>query len=300
MSPDDQQPGTPQPGPAGPPVCYRHPDRVSHIRCTRCERPVCGDCMVSASVGFQCPDCVHQGTRQVREARTVAGGRVEPSSGLVTKVLIGLNIAVFVLVLATGDGPLGNKVVGRLELLGLAFVPSLGEVGGIADGEWYRLVTAAFLHQQFWHIGLNMVGLWMLGPALEAALGRIRFIALYLVSALGGSALSYLIAAQNQPSLGASGAIFGLFGAMIVLGRRLKYDLRPLIVLLVLNLMITFLNTDSIDWRAHLGGLAAGTLAAIGLVYAPRRNRTLIQVGSLLAVLAVIVAIVAIRTAQLT
>ncbi|MGC0415380.1 rhomboid family intramembrane serine protease [Embleya sp. AB8] len=292
MSPDEQQPGAT--GPTGPPVCYRHPDRESNIRCTRCERPVCGDCMVSASVGFQCPDCVRQGGRRVREARTVAGGRVVPTSAsaIVTKTLIGLNLAVFVLVLV-----IGNNFVDRMLLFGRFFMG--GRWQGVAEGQWYRLLTATFLHQQFWHIALNMVGLWMLGPPLEAALGRTRFIALYLVSGLGGSATSYLIADPHQGSLGASGALFGLFGAMIVLGRRLNHDLRPLVILLVLNLMITFLNMGTIDWRAHIGGLITGTLAAIGLVYAPQRNRTPIQVGSLLAVSAVIVAVVLIRTAQL-
>ncbi|WP_439675874.1 rhomboid family intramembrane serine protease [Embleya sp. MST-111070] len=292
MSPDEQQPSAT--GPAGPPVCYRHPDRESNIRCTRCERPVCGDCMVSASVGFQCPDCVRQGSRQVREARTVAGGRVAPTTAtaIVTKTLIGLNLAVFVLVQVVG-----NTFVDRWILVGRFFMG--GEWQGVAEGQWYRLLTATFLHQQFWHIGLNMLGLWMLGPPLEAALGRTRFVALYLVAGLGGSALSYLIAEPNQGSLGASGALFGLFGAMIVLGRRMNYDLKPLIILLALNLMITFLNMSTIDWRAHLGGLVAGTLAAIGVVYAPARQRTLVQVGSLLAVLAVVVAIVLIRTAQI-
>lgn len=248
--------------------------------------------MVSASVGFQCPDCVRQGSRQVREARTVAGGRVAPANAIVTKTLIGLNIAVFLSALVIGD-----DFVRRMFLVGRFF--GEGEWQGVAEGEWYRLFSATFLHQEFWHIGLNMVGLWMLGPSLEAALGRIRFIALYLVSALGGSALSYLIMAPNGASLGASGAIFGLFGALIVLGRRLDYDLRPLVVLLVLNLMITFLNMGTIDWRAHIGGLAAGTLAALGLVYAPQRNRTLIQVASLLAVSAVILVMVLVRTAQI-
>jgi len=292
MSPDDQRPAAERPGPAGAPVCYRHPDRETNIRCTRCERPVCGDCMVSASVGFQCPDCVHTGSRQVREARTVGGGRIAPANGVVTKVLIGLNVAVFLLAQVIGD-----TFVQRLWLIGRWY--DGGEWQGVAEGEWYRLLSSTFLHEQIWHVALNMVGLWMLGPPLEAALGRIRFVALYVVAGLGGSALSYLLAAQNQPSLGASGAIFGLFGAMIVLGRRMRYDLRPLIVLLVLNLVITFLNTNSIDWRAHVGGLVAGTLAAIGLVYAPRRNRTVIQVLSLFAVLAVAAALVVVRTSQL-
>ncbi|MCF2526405.1 rhomboid family intramembrane serine protease [Yinghuangia sp. KLBMP8922] len=291
--------GSPQ-GPAGPPVCYRHPGRETHIRCTRCERPVCTDCMVSASVGFQCPDCVQAGGRTVREARTIAGARVRNTDGsagatgaVVTKTLIGLNLAVWILVLVVGD-----KVVDRFILLGRAVVG--GQWAGIAEGEWYRLFTAAFLHQEPWHILFNMFGLWMLGPPLEAMLGRVRFLTVYLVSALGGSALSYLIAAQNQGSLGASGAVFGLFGAALVVGRRMNADLRPLIALLVINLVITFLNVSRIDWRAHVGGLVVGALAAACMVHAPKNHRVAFQVLSIAGIVAVLVGIVLFRTSQLS
>lgn len=297
MNPVDGAGSVPGTGPGhGTPVCYRHPDRETHIRCTRCERPVCADCMVSASVGFQCPECVREGGRAVREARTVGGARVRPPSvhgAVVTKTLIGLNLAMFALVLAYGD-----RFVERFMLLGHALVR--GEPAGIAEGEWYRLFTAAFLHQEVWHILFNMLGLWMLGPPLEAALGRVRFLALYLISALGGSAASYLIADANVASLGASGAVFGLFGAALVVGRRINADLRPLIALLVINLVITFLNVNRIDWRAHLGGLVVGALTALCLVHAPREHRTAIQVGALTAIVAVLVGIVLMRTSQLT
>lgn len=251
--------------------------------------------MVSASVGFQCPECVRDGRRTVRQARTIAGGSVRSpqKSAIVTKVLIGLNLAVFLLVLVVGD-----KVVDKLMLIGRALVGN--HVVGVAEGDWYRLLTAGFLHQEVWHIAFNMWALWMLGPALESALGRTRFLAVYLLSLLGGTATSYLLAAQNQGSLGASGAVFGLFGAAIVVGRRMRYDLRPLIALLVINLVITFLNTSRIDWRAHVGGLVVGVISAIVMVHAPRAHRVVVQVAGVLVIAAAIVATVLVRTSQLT
>lgn len=170
---------------------------------------------------------------------------------------------------------------------------------GVADGQWYRLFTAMFLHQAVWHIAFNMLGLWWLGGPLEAALGRVRFIALYLISGLAGSALTYLIAEPNQASLGASGAIFGLLGATVVLMRRMNYDMRPVLALLALNLLFTF-TWSGIAWEAHLGGLVAGTAIAVGLVHAPRERRALVQWGTCAVVLLATLAIVVIRTGQLT
>jgi membrane associated rhomboid family serine protease len=183
-------------------------------------------------------------------------------------------------------------------LVGRAIID--GQWAGVAEGEYYRLFTAAFLHQATWHILFNMVGLWVLGPPLETVLGRTRFLALYLVSALGGTTASYLIAEPNQGSLGASGAIFGLFGAAIVVGHRMKADLRPLIALLVVNLVITFLNTKWIDWRAHIGGLVIGAVTAVCLVHAPKNHRLVAQVVSVAVIVAVLVGIVAFKTADLS
>jgi membrane associated rhomboid family serine protease len=177
--------------------------------------------------------------------------------------------------------------------------PANWSMVGVADGEWYRMLTSAFLHEQLFHIGFNMLALWILGPNLEAALGRVRFLALYLISALAGSTLSYLLAPENQFSLGASGAIFGLFGALAVLMRRMRYDMRPIGVLLAINLVITFMPGLNIAWQAHLGGLIAGAAIAYGLVHAPREHRTLVQAGTCAAVLLVLVAACVLRTAQL-
>lgn len=301
----DQQPPADQ-GPSGDsggaPTCYRHPDRETGIRCTRCDRPICTECMVNASVGFQCPDCVRQGSGTghhpaANQPRTLAGGRVAADPRLVTKILLGINLAVFVAVWVTGH----SWLVDDLMLLGRAWDPSPapGSIEGVAEGQWYRLVTSMFLHQEVWHIAFNMLGLWWLGGPLEAALGRGRYLALYLLSGLAGSALTYWIAAPNQGSLGASGAVFGLLGATAVMMRRMNYDMRPVLVLLALNLLFTF-TWGGIAWEAHVGGLIAGTLIAIGMVHAPRERRTAVQYGTCALVLVAILGIVLARTAALT
>ncbi|MFF9507167.1 rhomboid family intramembrane serine protease [Streptomyces sp. NPDC014724] len=280
--------------------CYRHPGRGTHIRCTRCDRPICPECMVNASVGFQCPDCVRQGSGTghgpaANTPRTVAGGSITADPRLITKILLGINVAVYIAVLVKGDA-----LVNELVLFGRAPTHSGGPLEGVAEGQWYRLVTSMFLHQEMWHIVFNMLGLWWLGGPLEAALGRARYLALYMLSGLAGGALTYWLSAPDQGSLGASGAIFGLLGATAVLMRRLNYDMRPVFVLLAVNLVITFNPWGGIAWQAHVGGLIAGTLIAIGMVHAPRERRALVQYGTCALVLAAVVVIVLARTAALT
>lgn len=305
--PMDQAPGSPQgprdQGPQGAqslPTCYRHPDRETGIRCTRCERPICPECMVSASVGFQCPECVRSGSGTghaptATQPRTIAGGTVAADPRRVTKILIGLNLAVFLVQMSMGD-----RFTDRFDLIGRAYVPILGSIEGVAEGQWYRMLTAMFLHGSYIHIMFNMLSLWWIGGPLEAALGRARYLTLYFVSGLAGSALSYLLAAPNQPSLGASGAIFGLFGATAVLMRRLNYDLRPVIALLAINLVFTFNPAFNIAWQAHIGGLVAGVVVGYAMVHAPRERRALIQYGVSTLVLAVVLVTTLVRTAQLT
>ena len=302
----DQAPGSPQgpeeqrpPGAQSLPGCYRHPDRETGIRCTRCERPICPECMVSASVGFQCPECVRDGSGTghaptAAQPRTIAGGTVAADPRLVTKILIGLCVAFYLVQQVVGD-----SFTERLELLGQAYVPQFGSVEGVAEGQPYRLLTAMFLHASVIHILFNMMSLWWIGGPLEAALGRARYLALYFVSGLAGSALTYLIAAPNQPSLGASGAIFGLFGATAVRMRRLRYDMRPVIALLVINLIFTF-GWANIAWQAHIGGLVAGVITGYAMVHAPRERRALIQYGTCAVVLVIVVVLTLIRTAQLS
>jgi membrane associated rhomboid family serine protease len=283
------------------PVCYRHPDRETGIRCTRCERPICPECMVSASVGFQCPDCVRgKGSDSGHppadaRPRTIAGGTMTADPRLITKVLIGINLALFLVQQAVGD-----SFTSRFELFGQAAYTGTSTLQGVAEGQYYRLLTAMFLHASVIHILFNMLSLWWIGGPLEAALGRVRYVALYFVSGLAGSALTYLVAAPNQPSLGASGAIFGLFGATAVLMRRLNYDMRPIIALLVVNLLFTFGPGFNIAWQAHVGGLVAGVITGYAMVHAPREKRALVQYGTCALVLVAVVVMTVVRTAQLT
>jgi membrane associated rhomboid family serine protease len=255
--------------------------------------------MISASVGFQCPECVRTGSGTghapgASQPRTLAGGTVAADPRLITKILVVINLAVFFVQLSAGD-----RFTDRFDLIGRAYVPLLESVEGVAEGQWYRLVTAMFLHGSVIHIAFNMLSLWWIGGPLEAALGRARYIALYGVSGLAGSALTYLIAPANQPSLGASGAVFGLFGATAILMRRLNYDMRPVIILLVINLIFTF-SWSNIAWQAHIGGLVGGVLVGYAMVHAPRERRALIQYGVCALVLIAAVVMTLIRTTQLT
>lgn len=278
--------------------CYRHQDRETGIRCTRCERPICPECMVSASVGFQCPECVAEAHRRSAPPRTVAGGRVAGDPFLVTKLLIGLNIAVFVLVKAVGDRLAED--LGLAAWCGTDVFTGQRVCVGVAAGadQWYRVLTSAFLHLEYWHIGFNMLSLWWIGAPLERLLGRTRYLALYLVSALGGSALVLLISPESF-TIGASGAIFGLFGATAVYMRRMRYDMRPILILLALNIVFSF-TWANVSWQGHMGGLAAGTLVAIGMAYAPPERRALVQWGTCAAVLVASLVLSGVAVAQVT
>jgi membrane associated rhomboid family serine protease len=286
------EPAAGPPAAASAPTCYRHPGRETHVRCTRCERPICPDCMVSAAVGFQCPECVREGNKGVRTGRTVFGGSVTADPGYITRALVAVNVVAYL-----AEWVLGSDFYARLWLLG--GVPG---VGGVADGEWYRLITSAFLHDPHnpLHVFLNMYALWMLGPPLEQTLGRWRFLVLYLLSAVGGNVASYVFSSPLQPSLGASGAIFGLLGAFFVVSRRLNRDASVLYGVLILNLVIGFV-VPRIDWRAHLGGLVTGAVVAAIMAYAPAgRYRVVVQVAGCVLVFAVLAVVTLLRTAQLT
>ena len=246
--------------------------------------------MRSASVGFQCPDDVAAGAKTVRQPRTVFGGRVSGDTSRVALTLVAVNVAVFVLGLLLGE----RELVGRF-----ANVAGAPGAFGVADGEVYRLITAAFLHAGVLHLMFHMFALASIGPQLESALGRVRFAALYALSALGGSVTGFLLAAPLQFSVGASGAIFGLFGAFYVVVRRMGGETRSVLVLLGLNLVITF-AVPNIDWRAHFGGLVTGALIAAAFAYAPRtERRDAVHVGACVTVLVVLVAATAARMAAL-
>lgn len=241
--------------------------------------------MVAAPVGFQCRECVAQGAAAV----TPTAGRL-PFRGsalgkpVVTYGLVGICAVAFLLSFLGGGI---EAVVGDYGMR-----PAYVAV----DGEWYRLLTSVFLHWSILHIGFNMLVLIMVGPTLEGVLGHVRFTLLFLLAGLGGAVASYCFSPLATASVGASGAIFGLMGALIVAGRRLKADITQVIILLVINLAIGFLPGGSIDWRAHLGGLITGSVVAVIFAYAPRRSTKLVQTLACLAVVAVLAGLAAWRT----
>ena len=243
-------------------TCYRHPDRETGVRCARCDRPICPACMVPASVGFQCPECVAEGRRTVRPARTIYGGRVARGGAEVTRVLVGINVAVFLVTVVSGANVLTGQ--GRSRLYDdFALIPAY-----VGQGEWWRLVSSMFLHYGIVHIGFNMWALLVIGSPLEAMLGRLRFLALYFLSGIGGGILSFATGSVLTPAAGASGAIFGLFGALFVVARRRNLETGGILGLIVVNLILSF-TFANIDWRGHVGGLVVGTAIAAAFAYAP-------------------------------
>jgi len=303
------------PAPAGAvPSCYRHPGREAYIKCQRCGRVICPDCMRDSAVGFQCPECVKEGSRSTRSGRTAYGGLRPSHAGITSMVIIGLNVAVWVTITATGGR--GSRLLDYLALRpnGLCFVPGQGgfEVSsaqcdaiggtvypGVVDGAYWQLLTSAFTHLALWHIGFNMLALWVLGPQLELAIGRMRFIALYLLSALAGSALVYWASAEYGTTLGASGAVFGLMGALLVIAYKVKADVQQILIWLGINAVLTF-TIANVSWQGHLGGFLGGVAIAGILVYAPRQRRTLVQMAGLVVLAVLVVAAIAARTASLT
>jgi len=294
MTTPDQ--GTPD-GQEAPPTCYRHPDRETWVSCVRCGRHACPDCLRSAAVGQQCVDCVREGSRTTRRPTTVFGGR-PARTAVVTWTLISVNVLLFLIELAR------PSIATDWELLGYARFGPGGPLQGIASGQWYRLITSAFLPPAgglgFFDILFNMWALFAVGPALEQLLGRGRFIAVYLLSALGGAVLFFLIAPNTEPALGASGAIYGLFGAWFVVSRRLQIDTRGILVLIGINLVFSFSFRGAIAWQDHVGGLIVGVLITAAFAYAPRRNRLVIQCGAAAAIFVILVAIVVLRSNHLT
>ncbi|MGI9577591.1 MAG: rhomboid family intramembrane serine protease [Microthrixaceae bacterium] len=258
--------------------CYKHPDRAAGVTCQRCDRPICPSCMRQASVGFHCPECA------AGHSTKVISGPAAFSSGsnlLVTKVLIGINAAIWLAMTITGQSATG--AAGPIFENGATFGPF------IAQGEWHRLVSGAFLHAGFLHLAMNMFLLWLLGQVLEPALGKAQFVAVYFVSLLGGS-LGVMLLDPGSATVGASGAVFGLMGALVVL--QLRAGQNPwqsgIGTLVVLNLVITF-AVPGISIGGHLGGLVAGAISALAVVpqaAASQQGRSvavLARVGSLMA-----------------
>jgi membrane associated rhomboid family serine protease len=240
--------------------------------------------MVPAAVGFHCPECVTDGRRTTRASRTIYGGKVTPGQapGLITRVLIGINVVFFVITIASGGGVVsgngGSDIYDKLALIPPA----------VADGEWWRLFSSTFLHFGIFHIAFNMYALWIFGPILEAAMGRLRFLALYLLAGVGGGILSVALGPLNETAAGASGAIYGLFAALYVVARHRNFDTQPIVVTIVFNLVITF-TIANIDWRGHVGGLITGAAVAAVIAFAPRGDkRSQIQAAGVAAVCVVL------------
>jgi len=303
-------------------TCYRHPGRESYVHCQRCDKVICPDCMLQAAVGFQCPDCVAQGAKTTRVGRTAYGG-VRPSNpGATTITLIGINAFVWVMIVATGWkssdliyrlalsplGQCGSRAGGGTYPLYSEQACRVGTnppgdgqwIPGVVDGSYWQLATNMFAHVEIWHIAFNMFALYALGPQLELVLGRVRFLALYLLSGLAGSTLVYWLSDETSATLGASGAIFGLMGALLVVAFKVGGNVQSILTWIGINVVITVLGSSFISWQGHLGGFLGGVAIAGALVYAPRRNRTQFQAGALVFLAALIALAVILRSAQLS
>ncbi|MFZ9354356.1 MAG: rhomboid family intramembrane serine protease [Candidatus Nanopelagicales bacterium] len=225
------------------PVCFNHNNEITYVRCSRCEKYICVKCMNPASIGYQCPECAGNVTKIINP---IQQRRFIPTrqKAKITKFLTISLVVVYALQSLLGDILIANFAL---------FAPS------VSQGKWWLLITAGFLHGSILHLFFNAYILWVVGGQLESIVGSIRFGIIYLVSLLGGSIASYLFSPFGTYSVGASGAIFGLMGAMLVVGRKIRIDISQITTLVILNVVLGFV-ISGIDWRAHLGGLFAGAL----------------------------------------
>jgi membrane associated rhomboid family serine protease len=292
-------------------VCVRHPERVTGLSCVRCERPFCPQCLREASVGYQCVECAGVAPRTAfrppwpvgaggsgdapprsRAARTIAGAPLT-SGLLVVPALIAMNVAVFVATVVQAGSPIDNAAAPLFQNWAL-------QVPAVVEGQWWRLLTAGFLHIGVIHLLFNMVALWVIGRELEPVFGRGRFLAVYLVGLLGGSAGPFLFGDASTQVAGASGAVFGLMGGLAVVLRRLRLSARPALTLIGLNLVLSFV-VPGISILGHLGGLVTGAAASAVLVHAPAgRHRTGWQTGGIAALAVALLLLMAVRVAMLS
>jgi membrane associated rhomboid family serine protease len=264
------------------PACYRHPNRETNVHCSNCGRPICPDCMTVTPVGMRCPECARQRT-QVRRIGTGLRAGAAPA----TYALIAINVAAFVAEVGSGAGAgLSPSLHGSVYSHGALYGPA------VADGDWWRLVTAGFLHAGLLHIGFNMFALFILGTLLEPAIGTARFLAVYFVSLLAGS-FGALLITPDTPTVGASGAIFGLMSAAFVIARHrgLEQLASQIGFYVIINLAITF-GVPGISIGGHLGGLVAGALAGLVIILSERRARrpAALETAGMVAIAAISVA----------
>jgi len=309
----DQGP-LPPPPPSVVEACYRHPQVQTGVHCTRCGRPICPDCMVPAPVGHQCPDCVREARQEFhRPTRGVATG---PSRGFsITNLLLVLLGVIYVVEAAAAGsggifaGPSALKLVELGANIGLAQIG--GELVGVAAGQEWRLLTSMFLHGGLIHLLMNGYILFIFGNVIEQELGRVRFVTIFFVTGLFASAASYAFAPLTvegigTPSVGASGAIFGLFGAFLAYNwrrRELAFyaaRVRSALTLIIINLVFTFALSSVIDWRAHVGGLVAGVVAGFAAEgMGSARSKTWLFAVAAVSLLVITVGITMWRTDQI-
>jgi membrane associated rhomboid family serine protease len=262
--------------------CYRHPERQSFVLCQRCGRTVCGECQTPAPVGVICPECMREqrstAPRTKPAVLTRARAAAERGAPVVTYSIIGVTLGVFVLQLIPG-----LAVTDRLAYAGVYSLPF--------NFQPWRMLTSVFVHSTglIFHVALNMYTLWIFGQLLEGLLGRWRFLALYLISGLAGSVAVLWLADPGTGVVGASGAIFGLMGAFLVIQRRLGGNATQLLILVGINLVIGFVPGFNISWQAHLGGLVGGALVGLIYVETRKRDQQALQIGLLAALLAVLI-----------
>ncbi|HTR89109.1 MAG TPA: rhomboid family intramembrane serine protease [Solirubrobacteraceae bacterium] len=255
-------------------TCYRHPNRETGVSCSNCGRPICPDCMTPTPVGMRCPECAKQRTKTVRMRDMIA----RPD---VTYALIAINIIAFLTEgnLTLNGGGVGDTVYLKGALLGSSEDPAL--IGqGVAHGQWWRLITSGFLHENVLHIGFNMLVLYYLGVLLEPAIGHVRFAVVYGVSLLAGS-FGALLVSPHVLTVGASGAVFGVMGAAAVemRARQIPIMQSGVGMLIIVNLVLSFTFSD-ISWGGHVGGLIGGALVAWLLALGERhRQQALAMAG---------------------
>lgn len=275
--------------------CYRHPGRQSFVLCQRCMRTVCAECQTPAPVGVICPECMKEQRKSEspaqRRARRQWGMRGRAGSAvaiggtpIVTAVIIAVTVFVGLLQLIPGFGDLVTRAL-------WFYTPYVLPQISLFPLEPWRLLTAALVHGSVWHLGLNMLALWMIGRSLEPMLGRARFLTLYLISALGGSVAVALLSPLT-PVIGASGAVFGLMGALFVIGRHLGANVTGIVVILGINLALGFLPGAQISWQAHVGGLVVGALVAFIFARTRKASQKWVQIGMLAALSVVLLLVV--------
>jgi membrane associated rhomboid family serine protease len=242
-------------------TCYRHPNRETGVSCSSCGRPICPECMTPTPVGMRCPECMNQRTRVVVNPTGTPGGSGLFRAMPATIVLIAINVIVYLIEIAKGGGGLGELSGQVIYEMGGLFGPAVSQ-----EGDWWRIITSGFVHVSIIHIGLNMFLLFVMGRLLEPAIGTLRFVFLYFACLLAGSFLA-LAFSPNSLSAGASGAIFGVLGAVFVIARGRKLDAiaGEIGFLIIFNLIFTF-AAARISVGAHVGGLVAGVLCGLLIV----------------------------------